>query len=106
MKMPAGNEMWGRFVFREIVPPRRLVFVNSFSDPNGGLTAPPFPMPWPPEMLNRVTFEESGGRTTVTLRSIPINATDEQRATFREGHSSMVQGYGGTFDQLDEFLNN
>jgi uncharacterized protein YndB with AHSA1/START domain len=104
MKMPGGGEMWGRFVFREIVPPRRLVFVNSFSDADAALAAPPFPMPWPPEMLNRVTFEESGGRTTVTLRSIPINATDEQRRTFREGHSSMNQGFGGSFDQLDAFL--
>jgi uncharacterized protein YndB with AHSA1/START domain len=104
MKMPGGGEMWGRFVFREIDAPRRLVFVNSFSDADAALVKPPFPMPWPPEMLNRVTFEESGGRTTVTLRSIPINATDEQRRTFREGHSSMNQGFGGSFDQLAAFL--
>jgi len=29
--------MWGRFAFREIVKPQRLVYINSFSDPKGGV---------------------------------------------------------------------
>jgi uncharacterized protein YndB with AHSA1/START domain len=104
MRMADGQTMWGRFVFREIDPPRRLVWVNSFSDENGGLTKPPFPMPWPPEIVNHVTFEEHGGKTTVTLRSSPIHATEAERETFSNGHSSMQQGFGGTFDQLDAHL--
>ena len=38
-----GHEMYGRFVYREIVAPERLVFVNSFSDPAGAITRAPFP---------------------------------------------------------------
>ena len=29
------KEMWGKFVYREIVKPERLVFVSSFSDEDG-----------------------------------------------------------------------
>jgi len=41
MKTPNGDAMWGKFVYREIVPNDRLVFVNSFSDENGGVTRHP-----------------------------------------------------------------
>src|SRR5262245_1054188 len=43
MQMPSGDSMWGRFTFREIAAPERLVFVNSFSDENAGITRAPFP---------------------------------------------------------------
>jgi hypothetical protein len=35
---------------------------------------------------------------------MPINATAEERKTFKEGHSSMQQGFKGTLDQLAEYL--
>src|SRR5437899_7660320 len=38
MTSPDGHEMWGRFVYREITPPERLIFVNSFSDEDAGIT--------------------------------------------------------------------
>jgi uncharacterized protein YndB with AHSA1/START domain len=37
MQNPDGSVMWGRQVYREITPPERLVFINSFSDEHGGL---------------------------------------------------------------------
>src|SRR5215211_3231804 len=37
MLAPNGAPMWGRFVYREIVRPERIVFVNSFSDEHGGV---------------------------------------------------------------------
>ena len=42
MQFKPGHDTWGRFVFREIAAPERLVFVNSFSDANGGVTRAPF----------------------------------------------------------------
>ena len=41
MKAPDGGTMWGKFVYREIVPQERLVFINSFSDEKGGITRHP-----------------------------------------------------------------
>jgi uncharacterized protein YndB with AHSA1/START domain len=104
MEMPDGNEMWGKFVYREITPPERIVFVNSFSDPQGNTTRAPFSATWPLEVLNVLTFLEHDGKTTITLRGGPINATAEERATFRTGHKSMQQGFSGTFEQLAEYL--
>src|SRR5579864_531181 len=41
MQSPDGNRMWGKFVYREIVVPERIVLVNSFSDEAGGITRHP-----------------------------------------------------------------
>jgi uncharacterized protein YndB with AHSA1/START domain len=102
-----GREMWGRFAYREIVPPERLVFINSFSDPEGGITRPPYPQlgdHWPLEILNRLTLTEHDGKTTLTLRGAPINASEEGRKAYASMHGSMRQGFAGTFEQLDAYL--
>ena len=104
MRSPAGQEMWGKWVYREIAPPERLVFVQSFSDEAGNTTRAPFSADWPLEVLSVVTFAEHGGRTTVTLRGVPVNATEAERKTFAAGYESMRQGWAGTLDQLAEHL--
>jgi uncharacterized protein YndB with AHSA1/START domain len=101
---PNGQEMWGRFVYREIVAPEKIVSVNSFSDPNGGITRAPFSDDWPLEMLNKATFSEAKGKTTLTLRSSPLNATEAQMKVFAGHFKSMEGGFGGTFDQLAAYL--
>jgi uncharacterized protein YndB with AHSA1/START domain len=104
LRSPKGEDMWGRFVYREIVAPERLVFVVSFSDPQGNVTRHPMAPDWPLEMLNTSTFTEKDGKTTVTIRSVPHNATPAERAAFVAGHRGMQAGYGGTFDQLEQYL--
>ena len=99
-----GQEMWGRFVYREIVPPERIAWVHSFSDETGGLARSPFGGDWPLEMLASVTFAEQGGRTTVTVRWAPLNATEAERKAFDAARESMRGGWTGTFDQLDAYL--
>jgi uncharacterized protein YndB with AHSA1/START domain len=96
--------MRGKFVYREIVAPERLVFVNSFSDERGGVTRHPFSPAWPLEMLSTITFSERDGKTTVTVQWIPLNPTEEERATFDGAHDGMKQGWSGTFDQLAAYL--
>ena len=104
MAGPDGSEMWGKFIYREIVPPERMVFIVSFSDESGGTTRHPMAPTWPREMLNTVTLTEHGDKTTLTLRSNAYAATEEERATFKAGHSSMQGGFTGTFDQLAAYL--
>jgi uncharacterized protein YndB with AHSA1/START domain len=97
--------MWGKFVYREIVPPEKLVFINSFSDEKGGVTRHPMAPTWPLESLSTFTFEEQpGGKTKFTVRWSPHNATEEERKTFDAGHASMNQGWGGTMEQLGAYL--
>jgi uncharacterized protein YndB with AHSA1/START domain len=99
-----GMEMWGKFVYREINPYDRIVFVNSFSDAQGGTTVHPMAPNWPKEVLNVMTLEEVEGKTTMTLRGHPINAGDEEAALFHNSYPSMQQGFKGTWDQLEEYL--
>jgi uncharacterized protein YndB with AHSA1/START domain len=104
MRSPQGQIMWGRFVYREIQAPERLVYINSFSDEDGNVIRSPYSPTWPLEILNILTLTESDGKTTLTLRGGPLNATPEERATFWNGQESLRQGFAGTFDQLAAFL--
>lgn len=103
MRRPEG-QMWGKFVYREIVAPERIVFVNSFSNEKGETVRGPFHPKLPMEILNTVTLTEHEGKTTLTLRGRPINATEEERKTYASFRKSMNQGFAGTFDQLEEYL--
>lgn len=98
--------MWGKFVYREIVAPEKLIFINSFSNEKGNLTRHPMSATWPLEVLNTLTLSEHEGKTTVTLRGGPLNATELERKTFKDGHKSMQQGFKGTLDQLAAYLAN
>ena len=105
MKTPDGKEMWGRMVYREIVWPEKLVFINSFSDEKGGLSRHPMAPTWPIEMLSIFTFEEQpGGKTRFTVRWSPHNPTPLEQETFDNGHDSMNMGWSGTMEQLEAYL--
>ena len=105
LRAPDGSTMWGKFVYREIVAPERIVFINSFSDEAGGTTHHPMMPAWPLEMLSVFTFEDMGGkRTKFTVNWSPHNASPEERATFAAGHASMTGGWSGTMEQLASYL--
>jgi len=104
MRTPDGGTMWGKWIYREITPPERLVFVNSFSDPEGGVTRHPFAPEWPLEMLSTIEFVERDGKTVVVVRWTPINVTDAEWNTFKAGLPGMNQGWSGTFEQLEAYL--
>ncbi len=104
MVAPDGSMMWGKFVYREIVPKTKLVYVVSFSDGNAGITRHPMAPNWPAEMLNTMTLSEENGKTTLVLRACPINANEEEDDIFYGAFDSMNGGFGGTYDQLDQYL--
>ncbi|MES2200934.1 MAG: SRPBCC domain-containing protein [candidate division FCPU426 bacterium] len=105
LRTPDGQEMWGKQVYREIVAPEKLVFVQSFSDKDGGVTRHPMAATWPLEMLATTTFEDLGdGRTKMSITWMPINASDEENKTFDGAREGMVGGFKGTFEKLDAYL--
>lgn len=104
LQSPDGKEMWGKWIFREIVKPERLVFVVSFSDAQGGVTRHPMSPTWPLETLSTNTFTEHEGKTTIAVRWSAINATDDERKTFDDSHEGMRMGWTGTMDQLAAYL--
>jgi uncharacterized protein YndB with AHSA1/START domain len=104
MQASDGCEMWGKWVFREIVSHERLVFVLSFSDENGGVTRHPMAPDWPQEMLGTTILMDQGSKTLLTHHLVAFNATETETNTFEAGFDSMEQGFTGTWDQLDEYL--
>jgi hypothetical protein len=67
-------------------------------------TRAPFSEDCPLEIQNSVTFAEHAGQTTVTLRAEPFGEVDAERQYFEELHPSLEHGYGGTFEQLADYL--
>ena len=104
MTIPGFGEIWGLFVYSEIVEPERIVFVSSFCDANGNIILSPFFKAWTVEILNTLTLVEQSGKTTMTLSGGPINATAEELEAYASMIGSMQQGFGGTFDRLDTYL--
>jgi uncharacterized protein YndB with AHSA1/START domain len=104
LQAPGQPTYWGRYVFREVTPKSRLVFVVSFSNEKGDIVKHPLSADWPAEILSTVEFEAGGSRTTIKVTWVPINATEAERKTFEAGAESMRGGWTGTFDQLEAFL--
>jgi len=105
MQVPDGPVMWGKFVYRDVVPPSKLVFINSFSNEAGRITRHPMAPTWPLQMLSVFSFDElPDGKTRFTIRWSPYEATEEERKTFDAGHASMNQGWSGTLEQLEAYL--
>lgn len=105
MRSVEGYKMWGKFVYREIVPPERLVYVNSFSNEAGEVKRHPIVPTWPTETLTTVTLEqEADGKTKLTVQWSPHNATDIERRTFDMSHIGMRATWGATLDQLAAYL--
>jgi uncharacterized protein YndB with AHSA1/START domain len=104
MKFENGPTIWGRFNYREIAAPERMVWLNSFANERCGIMRAPFSERCPLEIQNAVTFTEQAGGTTVTLRAEPFGEVEEERKYFDELRPSLEQGYGGTFEQLANHL--
>jgi uncharacterized protein YndB with AHSA1/START domain len=104
MQFAGAPAMWGRFNYREIVERERIVWLNSFANENCGIARAPFSEVCPLEIENFVTFSDRDGKTLVALRATPFGASAEEERYFDALRPSLEQGYGGTLDQLADFL--
>ena len=104
MEMPNGQVMWGRWIIREVVAPEKLVVIVSFSDEQGGVTRHPMAADWPLQTLSKTTFSAQGDKTLMRFEWSAYEATVVEKKAFDAGRASMEQGWGGTLQQLDEYL--
>ncbi len=105
LRAPSGAEMLGKQVFREIEPNRNLVYIQSFSDKDGGLAQHPMSPTWPKQPLATTTFDVAGpARTLVTISWQSYEADEVANATFDAARSDMTGGFAGTFDKLEAYL--
>jgi uncharacterized protein YndB with AHSA1/START domain len=82
-----GMEMAMRGMYREVVPPERLVSTESW----GG--------DWP-ETVNTLVFTEEGGQTTVTLTILYASKAARDAAL----QTGMKEGMAAGFDRIDARL--
>ncbi|WP_433945285.1 SRPBCC family protein [Paenibacillus sp. SN-8-1] len=102
---PDGNHvMWGKFAYQEVVEPKKIAFIQSFSDEQGNTTRAPFIENWPLEILNIITLEEDEGKTVLTMKGGPVNASTEEQEVYNGMAAMLQQGLEGTFDQLADYL--
>jgi uncharacterized protein YndB with AHSA1/START domain len=105
MRFGPGAEMYGKFDYREVTPVERIVFVNGFADAEGKRIQYAMSPTWPLEMLNTTTLvEQDDGKTFMTLHSTPLNASAIEIETFKAGHDSMQQGFGGMYEEYEKYL--
>jgi len=98
MRSPEGQEFWSAGVYREIIEPERLVYTDQLADEKGNpVPASHYGMPgdWPEEMLVTVTFEESDGKTRMTLRHVGLPPEMGEMAE---------AGWNGSLDKLAEVV--
>ena len=96
MRGSDGKEFWSTGVVKELIPERKLVVTDSFSDEKGNIKpASEYGMPgdWPKELLITVYLEEADGATKMKLRHQGIPA---------EMREDCIKGWNESFDKLEE----
>ncbi|HXM30555.1 MAG TPA: SRPBCC domain-containing protein, partial [Xanthobacteraceae bacterium] len=91
MRAPDGAEYPMKGVFREIMPPSRLVFTNIAVDKDGNHII---------EGLTTVTFAEEGGRTKLTLQTSGVAVVD-YAAAYLQG---MEAGWTQSLEKLEALV--
>lgn len=96
MKGPDGKEYWSTGVVKELIPERKLVVTDNFSDEKGNIKpASEYGLPgnWAEEPLITVYLEEADGATKMKLRhqGIPGEMRDE-----------CIQGWNESLDKIEE----
>jgi len=94
MHSPEGQDQWARSVYREIVPPEKLVYTTTFADEHANPTL------GMPEHLTTVIFTEEGGKTRVTTR-VQFSSAEALKVAVDIG---MPQGMTITWAYLTEYV--
>ena len=96
--------MWGKWTFRELLPPQRIVVVVQFSDAQGGVTRHPMAAQWPLYTLSTTTLEEVAEGTLMRLEWRALDAEQAEEDVFNHSHAGMEQGWSGTMAALEQHL--
>lgn len=93
---PDGKEYWSTGTVKELIPGKKLIVMDSFSDPQGniksaaghGLTGD-----WPRELLITFELEEADGATKLRL---------QHEGVPNEMHDECRKGWNESFDKLEQ----
>lgn len=93
-----GQEHWSTGTYKEIVPQKKIVMTDSFSDSKGNIVNANelgFSGEWPNEMMVTLEFGQSEGRSSVWLKHEGIPA---------EMFDDCIKGWEECFDKLEKNL--
>ena len=102
----AGPKMYGRANYLEMKKPNRIKYTQEFCDEKENLTRHPMAPTWPATMMTTVDLvAESSNETRVTVTwEVTSNYTKEEMDTFIAAKGGMTQGWTGSFDKLEGYL--
>jgi len=103
---PNDFKMYGRADYIAIEKPHRIVYTQQFCDENENVTRHPMSPTWPETMLTVIDLAAEGpDQTRVTITWQPYgNVTEEELKTFIEGRAGMTQGWTGSLDKIDDYI--
>jgi uncharacterized protein YndB with AHSA1/START domain len=103
---PNAMKMYGRVEYLKIEKPDRIVYTQQFCDENEKIARHPMSPTWPETMLTTVTLTAEGPeQTRVAVVWEPYgNATPQEIDTFVKAKGGMTQGWTGSFDKLEAYL--
>ena len=96
MRGPDGKEYWSTGVVKELIPEKKLVITDNFSDEKGNIkSAAEYGMPgeWARELLITFSLDEADGATKLKL--VHEGIPDEMR-------QECIKGWNESFDKLEE----
>ncbi len=98
------NSKYERMEYKEVVPPRRLVWLQSGADADFNLATNPMMPDWPRVLHTVVTFEEAVDRTKLRLVWTPFEATNAELACFAGALVNFDKGWDAGMVILEELL--
>ncbi len=100
------TKIYGKANYLEIVKPSRIVYTQCFCDENENIVRHPMAPTWPEMMKTTISLEaETSNKTRVTIKwEVVGEATPIERETFNKAKAGMSQGWGGSFDKLEDYL--
>jgi len=99
LRSPDGVDFWNKSIYKEIIRPEKLVYLDSFADSEGTIVPASYygiTDEWPLQALVTVTFEDHNSQTLLTLYHQGIPAG--------ENRDQCVEGWNESFDKLEEYL--
>ena len=105
------NEMkWGdksnyqRSEYTDVMPPERLVMLQSTADADWNAAPNPMMPDWPRVLLTTVTFEDADGQTKMRLTWVPHEASQAEITCFAAALDGMGKGWGAGMELLAALL--
>ncbi len=94
LRSPEGQDQWARSVYREIVPPEKLVYTTTFADEYAN------PIEGMPEHLTTMIFTQEASTTRVSARVQFASAA----ALIVAVNIGILQGMSMTWDDLASYV--